>query len=382
MIDLLHDPRALVQRVSDQAAELGFHLCGIAPAVTPAGAHRLVQWVQAGYAAEMDYFAKRLEAYSDPSRVLAGVRSIIVLGFPYHTVPAAAPAAHQGRIARYAWGDADYHDLIHPRLKRLKQTIEAAHPQAQARGVVDTAPLMEREFAQLAGLGWTGKNSLLLNQQRGSYFFLACLLTTLDLPASQPHGSAHCGTCTRCLDACPTDAFAAPGVVDSRRCISYLTIEHRGPIPRELRAGIGNWLLGCDVCQEVCPWNQRATRREAATATAAELWPRREHNPIDLIELLELDEATFRKRFRSTPLWRPRRRGILRNAAICLGNAREPRAAEPLVRLLEDDEPLVRGAAAWALGEIGGQQAALQARLAQEPDAEVRQELQQALRPQ
>lgn len=379
--DRLHDREILVQRICSQAAELGFHLCGIAPAVTPQGAHRLVQWVAAGYAAGMNYFADRLEAYADPGRVLAGVRSIVVLAYPYRTVEPILPSAHEGRIARYAWGSVDYHDLIHPRLKQLKETIRVACPQAEARGVVDTAPLMEREFAQLAGLGWAGKNSLLLNKQRGSYFFLACLLTTLDLPLSEPHETAHCGTCTRCLDACPTDAFAAPGVVDSRRCISYLTIEHRGAIPRELRLGMGNWLFGCDVCQEVCPWNQRAAARSAAetTSSSPQFWPREGHNPVDLIELLMLDEEAFRERFRHTPLWRPRRRGILRNAAICLGNARDPRATVPLVQLLDDPEPLIRGAAAWALGQIGGQETALQQRLQVEDNTEIRQELEAAI---
>ena len=380
-MDGLHDREALVQRIYGQAVELGFHLCGVAPAVTPQGAHRLVEWVEAGYAAGMNYFADRLEAYADPGRVLAGVRSIVVLAYPYRTAEPLLPAAHEGRIARYAWGSSDYHDLIHPRLKQLKETIRAACPDAEARGVVDTAPLMEREFAQLAGLGWAGKNSLLLNKQRGSYFFLACLLTTLDLPLSEPHAIAHCGTCTRCLDACPTDAFAAPGVVDSRRCISYLTIEHRGAIPRELRPGIGNWLCGCAVCQEVCPRNTRAGRRNTAetTASSPQFWPRTGHNPVDLIELLTLDEERFRERFRHTPLWRPRRRGILRNAAICLGNAREPRAAAPLVQLLGDPEPLIRGAAAWALAQIGGQEAALRQRLQVEDDAEVREELEAAM---
>lgn len=259
-------PAGLIDRLRAEAIRLGFDLLGIAPAVTPTGVSRLVDWIEAGYAAEMNYFRDRLDAYADPGMVLAGVRSVIVLTFPYSSQPR---SRHQnpvndaskafGKIARYAWGSADYHDLIHPRLEALKQTIRQACPEARSRGVVDTAPLMEREFAQLAGLGWAGKNSLLLNKQRGSYFFLACLLTTLEFPASAA-AAAHCGTCTRCLDACPTDAFPAPGVVDSRRCISYLTIEHRGPIPIELRAGIGDWLFGCDICQEVCPWNAKGQR--------------------------------------------------------------------------------------------------------------------------
>jgi len=398
-------PADLVDTLANQARDLGFDLFGIAPAVTPKGFHRLVPWIEAGYAAEMAYFQDRLAAYADPGQVLAEARSLIVLTYPYANRPR-TPAADSdnsgggttpdapavtGKIARYAWGTADYHDLIHPKLKRLRETMRQACPDANARGVVDSAPLMEREFAQLAGLGWAGKNSLLLNRQRGSYFFLACLLTTLDLPPSEPQSTDHCGTCTRCLDACPTDAFAAAGVVDSRRCISYLTIENRGPIPRELRAGIGDWLFGCDVCQEVCPWNEHAAKRFGASAgnaadspaglptTDPDLLPRPERDPIDLIELLSLDEAGFRDRFRDSALWRPRRRGILRNAAICAGNARNPAAAPVLVRLLDDAEPLIRGAVAWALGELGGHREVLASRLLVETDPQVRHEIETTL---
>lgn len=393
-----HAPPHLLDLLRDQARDLGFDLFGVAPAVTPHGFHRLVDWIESGYAAEMHYFRDRLPAYADPNLVLAGVRSLIVLSYPYSAVPPAPAVGNEatdrarplGKIARYACDATDYHDRIHPLLEQLKQTIRVACPDAQSRGVVDTAPLLEREFAQAAGLGWAGKNSLLLNKHRGSYFFLACLLTTLDLPPSAPHATAHCGTCTRCLDACPTDAFPAPGVVDSRRCISYLTIEHRGPIPLDLRPGLGDWLFGCDVCQEVCPWNRRASRQPhgsdaecGSDPITADLGAARTPplHATDLIELLTLDEAGFRARFRATPLWRPRRRGILRNAAICLGNARDPAAAPCLVRCLDDAEPLIRGAAAWALGQLGGQQAALIARQAIEIDPQVRDEITTALQP-
>lgn len=394
-------PPSLVDSLARQARELGFDLFGIAPAVTPEGAHRLLAWIEAGYAAGMTYFQDRLPAYGDPSRVLAGVRSVIVLSYPYGRRPAVQPTVAadrpSGQIASYAWGAADYHDLIHPKLKQLRETIRQACPEAQSRGVVDSAPLMEREFARLAGLGWAGKNSLLLNKHRGSYFFLACLLTTLELPPSQPHESSHCGTCTRCLEACPTEAFPAPGVVDARRCISYLTIEHRGPIPRELRAGIGNWLFGCDVCQQVCPWNEHVAKgwppdlsvvrgdgtnphTPAHAGIDPALRPLPEHDPVDLIGLLSLDEARFRRRFRGTPMWRPRRRGLLRNAAICLGNAGDPAAVPALRNLLDDDEPLIRGAVAWALGELGGDLTTLADRLEVETDPQVRDELLTALR--
>jgi len=383
----------LVARLAQQARALGFDLFGVAPAVTPRGYQRLDEWIEAGYAADMTYFADRLPAYANPAKVLADVRSVIVLSYPYRSVESdewlgtqhdSHAERPQARIARYARGPLDYHDVIHPLLQQIKDSIRAACPDAQSRGVVDTAPIMEREFAMLAGLGWAGKNSLLLNRRRGSYFFLACVLTTLDLPVDQPHETSHCGTCTRCLDACPTDAFAAPGVVDSRRCISYLTIEHRGVIPLELRTGIGDRMFGCDICQEVCPWNRHATNlpinqsptpAEPAAISSA-LDPT---GKVDLIELLSLDEATFRQRFRHTPMWRPRRRGMLRNAAICAGNARSAIAGPALVKSLDDPEPLIRGAAAWALGQIGGHGESLQRRLDVESDEATRHEIESAL---
>ena len=253
-------------------------------------------------------------------------------------------ASGAGRVARYVWRGTDYHDIIHPKLKRLCSLIVAADRAASARGVVDTAPLQEREVARLAGLGWQGKNTLLLNKRLGSYFFLACVLTDIDLPYDEPHESSHCGTCTACLDACPTDAFPRAGVLDATRCISYLTIEHRGPIPVELRSGIGDWVFGCDVCQEVCPWNRRPSR----TMKSADAFEK-----LPLNELFELTEDEFRRRYRKTPLWRTRRRGVLRNAAIVLGNQRDARALPALTIGLSDQEPLVRGASAWAMGKIG-----------------------------
>ncbi len=363
-------------RIEFAAKELGFVLFGVAPAVTPQGFHRLIDWLACGYGGDMHYFQNRLDAYGNLDRVLDGTRSVIVLGFPYRTIPPPQLASHHGRVARYAWGQADYHDLIHERLKSLTTLITDSHPGERARGVVDSAPVMEREFAQLAGLGWCGKNSLLLNRQQGSYFFLSCVLTTLDLPPTTTEPTDHCGTCTRCLDACPTDAFVSAGVLDSRRCISYQTIENRGEIPRELRDAIGNWLFGCDVCQEVCPWN-----RFGQTATDDLLWPAESSYPVDLIELLSLDESQFRARFRHTPLWRPRRRGLLRNAAICLGNAQETRAVMPLIALLGDDESIVRGAAVWSLAKINDRRGwvAIADAYTAERDESVRQEMEIAL---
>lgn len=387
---------AMLDSIRQTADEQGFLCCGVAPAVESTGFSDLVRWIDAGYAAEMSYFANRLDAYRHPRGVLHGVKSLVALAYPYPAAPAEPVARGAGKIARYAWPGHDYHDVIHPKLKRLCQIVREHHPQADVRGVVDTAPLMEREIAQLAGLGWRGKNTLLLSRSLGSYFFLACLLTDVELPPDAPHTSDHCGTCTACLDACPTDAFPQPGVLDASRCISYLTIEHRGAVPRELRGQIGDWLFGCDVCQEVCPWNRKPSRTAASGGPAPRAGetnsggetshagpPTQAGEPmtsIELTSLFSLSEEEFRARFRKTPLWRSRRRGILRNAAIVLGNQCEPASVPALIGALEDDEPLVRGTAAWALGQFGERGAeALDRRLQEEFDPEVRTEIERAL---
>lgn len=331
-----------------EAARLGFALAGVCPAISPPGATaRLREWLAAGYAGEMSYLSDRLPAYDDPNRVLDGARSIVMLGFPYRTAEPAPAQPGQGRVSRYAWGDADYHGLIHTRLKDLLAWLQEREPGARSRGVVDSAPLMEREFAQLAGLGWVGKNTLLLNRAWGSWFFLAALLTDLELACDEPFAADHCGTCTACLEACPTDAFPQPYVLDATRCISYLTIELRSAIPEPLRAGMGDWVFGCDVCQDVCPWNRRAPE-----AGPGELQPRVDANPMPLLALFELSDDDFRRRFRQTPLWRPKRRGILRNAAIVLGNQRCREALPALERGRMDPEPLVRETCEWAIRQI------------------------------
>ena len=385
-------PLKLSNRLKAAARELGFTLAGACPAVTPQGASRLAEWLARGYGGEMDYLAERQAAYEHPRHVLDGVRSVLMLGMPYRTAEPQPVFPGQGRVSRYAWGEGDYHDLIHDRLKQLIGVLKGEVPEAKARGVVDTAPLLEREFAQLAGLGWIGKHTLLINKPAGSYFFLAALLTDEELAYDEPFASDHCGTCRACLDACPTNAFPQPYVLDATRCISYLTIELREAIDAELRSGIGEWLFGCDVCQEVCPWNQKQSpslrpfprRRGSETERHGghslqepEFEPQESMNPVDLIGLFELDDEGFRARFRQTPLWRAKRRGILRNAAIVLGNQRATGALDVLIRGLSDDEPLVRGACAWALGRIGGEQSAkaVDQRLKVERDEGVKEEL-------
>ncbi|HAL15004.1 MAG TPA: tRNA epoxyqueuosine(34) reductase QueG [Planctomycetaceae bacterium] len=331
-----------------RAVELGFQFSGVAPAVTPEGMHRLVDWLDKGYAGQMSYIAERQNAYADPNLVLDGVRSVLMLGMHYsgyESIPETSPG--QGRIARYANGTVDYHDLIHSRLKSLHVFHDDLLPAESSRGIVDTAPLLEREFAQLSGIGWIGKNTMLISKEQGSYFFLAALLSTADLQADNPQTTDHCGTCTACLDACPTDAFPEPFVLNANRCISYLTIEHRDEISGDLRTGMGDWLFGCDICQEVCPWNRHGDYCEEP-----DLQSSHELANLELYQLFNLDDDAFRNRFRKTPLWRPKRRGILRNAAIVLGNQAHLESIPALRKGLSDIEPLVRSACAWAIGKI------------------------------
>jgi epoxyqueuosine reductase len=358
---------SLTDALKTEARRLGFDVAGACPAVAPGGIDRFHEWLESGYAGQMHYLADRAEAYGHPRHILDGARSILMLAMVYRTVEPAEPRAGEGRLSRYAWGQ-DYHELIRDRLNRLADFLQDQAPGATVRGVVDTAPLLEREFAQLAGLGWIGKNTLLLNKQLGSWFFLAALLTDLELDYDAPHETDHCGTCRACLDACPTNAFVEPYLLDARRCISYLTIELRESIPADLRGGIGDWLFGCDVCQDVCPWNHRAPATAEPTFA-----PDESANPIALAALFALDDEGFRERFRHTPLWRAKRRGLLRNAAIVLGNRPDPAAIPALAKGLNDPEPLVRAASAWALRQFDdpSARAAVADRRAIETDLEV-----------
>jgi len=367
--------KRLTAALKEEAHRLGFDLAGACPAVRPPRIDRFRQWLAAGCAGEMGYLVDRVEAYEHPRRVLDGVRSLLMLGTNYRTVEPTPTAPGQGKISRYAWGN-DYHDVIHARLRRLAEFHRRLTPQARLRGVVDTAPLLEREFAVLAGLGWIGKNTLLVNERLGSWLFLAALLTSERLDYDEPHAADRCGACRACLDACPAGALTDAYQLDARRCTSYLTVELRGPVPPELRPVQGDRLFGCDVCQEVCPWN----RRTPVTDEAA-FYPADGVNPAGPAELLRLDDAEFRRRFRHTPLWRARRRGLLRSAAIVLGNRPDESATAALIAGLNDAEPLVRAACAWALGRSAVPEAAeaVRGRLAVESDPEVRREIEAAI---
>jgi epoxyqueuosine reductase len=368
--------RELTAELKNAAHRLGFQLTGACRAVNAPGGLRLREWLARGFAGQMHFMSDRCSAYEHPNAVLPGVKSLLMLGMNYRSAEPAEVGKCEGRVSRYAWGPGDYHDLIHDRLRQLSECLLVLCPQARARGVVDTAPLLEREFAQLAGLGWIGKNTLLINRQLGSWFFLAALLTDQELEYDGPFAADHCGTCRACLDACPTQAFVEPRVLDATRCISYLTIELRAEIPAEQRIGLNQWVFGCDVCQDVCPWNRATPRSDEAS-----FFPAAAHDSLDLVELLSCDDEQFRARFRRTALWRAKRRGLLRTAAVILGNRRPQKAIPALLRGLRDSEPLVREACAWALGkyERPETRTALHDALADESEPRVRQAIQRAL---
>jgi len=330
--------------IAAEARACGFPLVGCAPLARLPRASFLTAWLAAGRAGEMGYLARRTAERVDPRRTMPWAQGVIALAYPYRPPPPPAGdwrLSLRGRVAAYALG-RDYHRRLDRLLTALAARLETRFPGTRFRHYVDTGPVLEREWAMQAGIGWIGKNTLVLHRALGSYFFLAELFTDLAL-APVPLPADHCGTCTRCHAACPTAALGPGYTMDPRRCISYLTIEHRSAIPIDLRPALGNWIFGCDVCQEVCPWNAEARD----PGDAEELAPY-------LPALLALDAEGFRARFGGTAVTRAKRRGLLRNVAVALGNSGNPEAVPSLVGGLEDPEPLVRGHAAWALGRLGG----------------------------
>ncbi len=340
------DATALKSWIRDEAQLLGIDSVGFCAVEPGREVERFAEWLARGYQGSMDWLAREPERRADPRRSLAGARTALVAAVSYdspasRTLERADPAG-TGWISRYAWGD-DYHNWLTRRMRKLARRIDeriGGEPVGGARCAkvyVDTGPVMENPLAERAGLGWIGKNACLISPTAGSFVFLGVILLPIELPPDEP-GVDRCGTCRACLDVCPTAAFPEPYVLDARRCISYLTIEHRGEIEPELEAGLGTHVFGCDLCQDVCPWNRRSPRR-----ARPESQPRDGNQSPDLSELVALDEARFAERFRGSPVKRTKLAGMRRNATVALGNSSnaDPRADAILDALTRDDDPVV-----------------------------------------
>jgi epoxyqueuosine reductase len=332
--------------IKDYARALGFELVGIAPAQPPPHAESFLHWLAQGYAGAMEYLERTAHLRINPAELLPDARSAVVVGLNY--APAELPETDY-RIARYALGD-DYHQVIRAKLETLLSAIQAVAPEAQGRICVDSAPVLERDLAWLAGLGWYGKNTCLINTHRGSYFFLGVLLLTLELEYDTP-AEGGCGTCRLCLDACPTGALTEPYVLDARKCISYLTIELRESIPESYRAPMGEWLFGCDICQEVCPFNRPRAHQPLRAQPTQE--PRLKPRPLPrLHDILTMDESQFADRFRSSAIKRAKWRGLIRNALIVAGNKGDPTLRPLIERYCQHHDPVLRETAQWALARL------------------------------
>ncbi|MEE8356311.1 MAG: tRNA epoxyqueuosine(34) reductase QueG [Anaerolineales bacterium] len=372
------DKKILTQKIKQEAALVGFPLVGVTSPDPPDRLDFFHDWIKSGYFASMDWIAaeRSLARRADPRKILPECQSILVLASPY---PAPMGNVKGGKIASYAL-NKDYHDVLIERLQLLVESLEVwVGTTVPNRWYTDTGPILEKELAMRAGLGWIGKNTTLINKKIGSYFFLAEILLGIELVTDEPITESFCGSCTLCLDTCPTGALRAPYTLDANRCISYLTIEHGEEIPLELRPQMGDWIFGCDICQVVCPWNKPSAE---AAIIIEDLQPREELANLDLDQELCLSQSEFSARFRGSPIKRAKRRGYLRNVAVVLGNLKNPAALPALAAALEDPEPLVRAHAAWALGEIGGEEALtlLNNRAKTEVDLQVLLEIQGAVK--
>jgi len=374
--------------IRELATKHGFELCSFArPEVKALHQDSYKAWVEAGMHGEMAYMAEetRLERRREPASMLEGIRSVISVGMRHSSPPYSLEDVEsdkgRGVIAAYAHGD-DYHEVMKKRLKSLARDLDELLGAHDQRVYVDTAPVLEHALAEQGGLGWQGKHTLTINREHGSYLMLGEIFTTAEIEPDA-HAKFHCGTCTSCIDVCPTKAIVSPFVVDARLCISYLTIEYRGFIPIDLRPMMGNRIFGCDDCQMVCPWN-----RKSETVTLDHLQPRRENVLPQLDELFELDDEGFRQRFRRSPIKRPGRAGLLRNVAIAMGNSADRSYVPLLINALDDSEPLIRGHSAWALAQIvqenpqssdGEIVSKLEYHAAHESDGEVAKEIRSAI---
>ena len=360
----------MLSSIRNKAKELGFAKVGISRAERLDERNGLENWLATGYHGEMHWMGGNTGKRLDPRALLSEARSVISLAANYYTPQSHSTDRRHGKISRYAWG-CDYHLVLKERLRSLVEWIEYNHAEARGLYYCDTGPMMDKAWAHKSGLGWVGKHSNLITRELGSWIFLAEIVLNLDLEPD-PEIRNYCGTCHRCLEACPTHAIIAPYVVDARLCISYLTIELRGPIPRELRSMIGSRIFGCDDCQDVCPWNRFAT-----PCDEDRFYPADGNQVPVLTELMRLTREQFEERFRNSPVRRAKYAGFLRNVAVALGNSRDANAVEVLAHALEHAEPLVRSHAAWALGQIGGEESCrvLEHALKRETDPEVIEEI-------
>jgi epoxyqueuosine reductase len=340
------DPALIAAQLRAEARRLGFSRVGITSLVEPPHHEAFRGWLARGLAGPLGEWMDRHEPLRRSAvALLDGAASVVMLATDHATLPDSRGCpSGQGRVARYAWGD-DYHDLLRARVNDLSVWLESCVPGCRTRGVVDSAPIAERDFAWAAGLGWFGKNTMLIDPKAGSYFLLTAFLTDVVLPADAPLQTDHCGTCTACLDACPTGALPEPGVLDAARCISAITVESQAPVALDLRPGMGDWIFGCDICQEVCPWNRHAPGSSELT-----FQPRGGEATLSLAGLLSLDEQAFRKRFKGSAIKRAKRTGLLRSAAIALGNQPDLASFPALAAAAGDADPVIREAANWALG--------------------------------
>jgi epoxyqueuosine reductase len=355
----------IAQAAKQAATEAGFDLAGIAPIhkedMPEFGA--FIEWVDAGCAGEMKYLESRTESgelrRASATNAAPWVRSMIVCAINYsadkpYSIEANDP--ERGWISRYAWGTKDYHDALLPRLKQveasIKQVAAAENAEIETRSYVDTGPILERVYAKYAGIGWIGKNTCIIHQKMGSWLFLGVILTSLELPADTP-AADRCGSCTRCIDACPTNAIVAPGKLDARLCIAYLTIEKRGSLPEESRSGMGHHIFGCDICQDVCPWNNKSGN--APPTSLPEFQPQERLFHPDLRWLAQMDEETYRKTFRGSPVKRTKYSGLKRNVAIAMGNSGNKDFMPDLQKLVGEPDTVVAEHAEWALKKLANE---------------------------
>ncbi len=359
------DKRQLTSCIREEALDLGFSAVGFARAQPLAG-DLFREWIGRGYHGEMAYMARDPERRLDPTLALPGACSVIsvALIYRYPDPPGKGNAAPQGQISRYARG-TDYHLVLQQKLDALVASMSRFSPDSRKRVYADTGPVLEKAWAVRAGIGWQGKSTNILNRRLGSWLFLGEVLTDLELEYDDPVAD-YCGSCTKCIDACPTGALE-PYVLDSRRCISYLTVELKGDVPEEYREGTGNWIFGCDICQDVCPWNHKSP-----FSSVPEFESRPWSSETDLVALAGMTPEDFADRYRLTAIKRTKWRGLLRNVAIALGNTRDPQVVPTLERLLNDDDATLRRHAAWALARIGSEEAVrlLEQRRAIEEDEE------------